>query len=140
MAEIGGVTPETVTVLIIDDDPLTVEQYSQMLRLEGYSVCSASSAAAGLDQVAARHPDAIILDLRMPIVGGVEFLQELLKRGERIPVTVVTGDYFIEDDIRTTLRTLGAQVKFKPLWVEELAGLVCSMLERAEPKACREEG
>ena len=49
---------------------------------------------------------------------------------------MVTGDYFIDDDIRTTLRTLGAQVKFKPLWVEELAGLVRAMLERAtESKA-----
>jgi DNA-binding response OmpR family regulator len=102
-----------------------------MLRLEGYRVCSASTAVDGLAQVSARHPDAIILDLRMPLVGGLEFLQDLRKRGERVPVTVVTGDYFIEDDIRTTLRTLGAQVKFKPLWVEELAGLVRSMFEGA---------
>ena len=45
MAEIAGLAPEATTVLIIDDDPLTLEQCSQMLRLEGYRVCSASSAA-----------------------------------------------------------------------------------------------
>ena len=45
------------------------------------------------------------------------------------PVAIVTGDYFLDDEVSTELRQLGAEVKFKPLWLEDLVGLARDLLK-----------
>src|SRR5688572_22243655 len=84
----------TRTILIVDDDPSVTETFERMLRLEGYHVVTALSAEAGLNQAERSHPHAIILDLRMPLVDGLQFLRTLRSRDElqRMPVAIVTGD------------------------------------------------
>ena len=68
---------ETVTskILIVDDDEGVTQTFARMLRLEGYQVRTAVSAETGLREAAVNHPDAIILDLRMPLLDGLGFLQ-----------------------------------------------------------------
>jgi hypothetical protein len=44
-------------------------------------------------------------------------------------VAIVTGDYFLEEAVSTELRRLGAEVKFKPMWLEDLVGLARTLLE-----------
>jgi DNA-binding response OmpR family regulator len=66
----------------------------------------------------------------MPLMDGLGFLRRLRASGVRTPVTIVTGDYFIDDAIRRDLRALGADIRFKPLWLEELTDLVQSMLKQ----------
>ena len=77
------------------------------------------------------HPDAIILDLRMPLVDGLGFLRRLRARDEQrdTPVAIVTGDYFLDDQVSAELRELGAELKFKPLWLEDLVGLARHLLQ-----------
>src|ERR1700675_3252646 len=93
--------PTTQSVLIVDDDEGVALTFSRMLRLQGYHVDTATNPAAGLKLAYAHHPDAIILDLRMPLVDGVEFLRRLRQSsGPRAPsVTIVTGDYFIDPEV-----------------------------------------
>jgi DNA-binding response OmpR family regulator len=85
----------------------------------------------GLREASRRHPDAIILDLRMPLVDGLRFLRRL--RADRlqrnVPVAIVTGDYFMDDEVAAELHQLGAEVKFKPLWLEDLVGLARNLLK-----------
>src|SRR3954469_2684647 len=83
----------TRTILIVDDDPSVTETFERMLRLEGYHVVTALSAEAGLNQAERSHPDAIILDLRMPLVDGLGFLRQLRARDSltKMPVAIVTG-------------------------------------------------
>jgi two-component system OmpR family response regulator len=101
-----------------------------MLRLEGYQVRTAVTAEKGLAEAEENHPDAIILDLRMPLVDGLGFLRSLRATAtERtIPVAIVTGDYFLDDAVSNELRELGAELRFKPMWLEDLVGLARNLL------------
>ena len=132
----SGTVPQSV--LVVDDDEGVALTFSRMLRLQGYRVETATNAETGLAIATAHKPDAIILDLRMPIFGGVEFLRRLRKAHENQPgpptcVTIVTGDYFIEEPIATELKELGAQVCFKPLWIDDLVDVVGRMLSPTPP-------
>jgi two-component system, OmpR family, response regulator MprA len=121
----------TRTILIVDDDPSVTETFERMLRLEGYHVVTALSAEAGLNQAQKSHPHAIILDLRMPLVDGLQFLRTLRSKEElsKMPVAIVTGDYFLDDAVSRELRGLGAEVRFKPLWLEDLLALARNLLK-----------
>lgn len=117
-------------ILIVEHDDVTTATYAGMLRLEGYHVTTAHSAEDGLREIESATPDAIIVDFHMPGMNGLEFLRRLRARDDtrRTPVAVVTGDYFLDDTTPTQLRELGAAVRFKPLWVEDLVTLVQSLL------------
>jgi len=127
----AGTLPQCV--LVVDDDEGVALTFSRMLRLQGYRVETATNAETGLALATTHKPDAIILDLRMPIFGGVEFLRRLRSANtdpaSAAPsVTIVTGDYFIEEPIASELKQLGAQVCFKPLWIDDLVDVVGRML------------
>jgi DNA-binding response OmpR family regulator len=121
----------TSKILIVDDDEGVTQTFARMLRLEGYQVRTAVSAEKGLIEAERNHPDAIILDLRMPLVDGLGFLRRLRAfEGQRdTPVAIVTGDYFLDDSVSTELRELGAELRFKPLWLEDLVGLARNLLK-----------
>jgi DNA-binding response OmpR family regulator len=119
------------TILIVDDDEGVTQTFARMLRLEGFEVRTAMTAELGLREAALVHPDAIILDLRMPLVDGLGFLRRLreLESSRDTPVAIVTGDYFLEDEISAEVRALGAELRFKPLWLEDLVGLARNLLK-----------
>jgi DNA-binding response OmpR family regulator len=118
-------------ILIVDDDEGVTQTFARMLRLEGYQVRTAVSAEKGLQEAEQSHPDAIILDLRMPLIDGLGFLRRLRARDEHstTPVAIVTGDYFLDDAVSNELRELGAELRFKPLWLEDLVGLARNLLK-----------
>ena len=118
-------------ILIVDDDEGVTQTFARMLRLEGYQVRTAINAENGLREAEVCHPDAIILDLRMPLVDGLGFLRRLRAHDEQreVPVAIVTGDYFLDDAVSTELRELGAELRFKPLWLEDLVGLARNLLK-----------
>lgn len=122
--------PTTSKILIVDDDEGVTQTFARMLRLEGYQVRTAINAESGLRLAEESHPDAIILDLRMPLLDGLDFLRRLRAHDEqrRTPVAIVTGDYFLDDAISTELRELGAELRFKPMWLEDLVGLARNLL------------
>ena len=119
------------TILIVDDDPSVTETFERMLRLEGYNVLTALSAEAGLAQAERASPHAIILDLRMPLTDGLQFLRLLRSKEdlETVPVAIVTGDYFLDQGVSNELRELGADLRFKPLWLEDLLALARNLLK-----------
>lgn len=121
----------TGKILIVDDDEGVTQTFARMLQLEGYQVRTAVSAETGLAEAARSHPDAIILDLRMPLIDGLGFLRRLRERDDHrsTPVAIVTGDYFLDDAISSELRELGAELRFKPLWLEDLVGLARELLK-----------
>ncbi len=122
----------TSTILIVDDDEGVTQTFARMLRLEGFKVRTAVSAESGLREAEEYHPDAIILDLRMPLLDGLGFLRRLRAQQEQdhqTPVAIVTGDYFLDDSVSNELRELGAELRFKPLWLEDLVGLARNLLK-----------
>ena len=123
--------PTTASILIVDDDEGVTQTFARMLRLEGFQVDTAVDAESGLRSATQNRPDAIILDLRMPLVDGLGFLRRLRQQDDQrsTPVAIVTGDYFLEDAIADELRELGAELRFKPLWLEDLVGLARNLLK-----------
>ena len=82
-------------------------------------------------------PDALILDMKMPEMGGLEFLRRLraVSALEFLPVGVITGDYFLGDSVLQELATLGATVRYKPIRIEDLASLTEHILGSAPARS-----
>jgi DNA-binding response OmpR family regulator len=120
----------TRTILIVDDDRSVADTFARMLKLEGFGVETALSADAGFEIANAARPDAIILDMRMPIKNGLQFLRLVRSQPHltNVPVAIVTGDYFLSEPIQHELRTLGASIRFKPLWLEDLITLAKTLM------------
>jgi DNA-binding response OmpR family regulator len=118
------------TVLIVDDDPSVTQSFARMLALEGYDVRTALDAKTALRDIDTSRPDAILLDLRLPVVDGLAFLRQLRARENHreTPVAIITGDYFVDDSVTNALRELGAPVHFKPLWLDDLLAITRQLL------------
>jgi DNA-binding response OmpR family regulator len=122
----------TKTILIVDDDRSVADTFARMLKLEGFEVATAVNAEAGLEMAEHVRPNAIILDMRMPIMNGLQFLRKLRAKPHLVetPVAIVTGDYFVENDqaIKHEIFSLGAALRFKPLWLEDLIALAKTLV------------
>jgi DNA-binding response OmpR family regulator len=117
-------------VLIVDDDSSTADSFSRTLRLEGYEVWAGLSAEEGLALAQTHQPHAIVLDLRMPLTSGLQLLRALraIPGLATTPVAIVTGDYGLDDEMRDEISALGAELRFKPIWIEELVTLARELL------------
>ena len=117
-------------ILLVEDDEAVLDTFARMLRLEGYDVRTSATPEHGLMEAERSRPDAIILDFRMPLLDGLGFLNELRSlAGQReTPVAIVTGDYFLDDDVTRELHELGADVLFKPMWLEQLVDLARTLI------------
>ena len=124
-------TTETPRLLIVDDDLSTTQTFAQILTMEGYEVHTAATAESGLREFESAQPDAIILDLRMPFINGLGLLYRLraAETDRRTPVVIITGDQCLDDAVIDELRGLGAEVKFKPLWLEDLVDVARSLVQ-----------
>jgi DNA-binding response OmpR family regulator len=131
-AETRSADSQIRTILIVDDDRSVTDTFARMLKLEGFSVETALNADLGLELAESVRPDAIILDMRMPITNGLQFLRKVRARPQLVdvPVAIVTGDYFLPEAIQQELKSLGASLRFKPLWLEDLITLAKALVSR----------
>jgi CheY-like chemotaxis protein len=122
-------------ILIVDDDVSVTDTFSRMLRLEGYEVWAALSADEGLTLAQAHRPHAVILDLRMPLTSGVQFLRAIraIPGLTTTPVAIVTGDYYLDEVQAAEIKALSAELRYKPLWLEELVTLARELLSAPLP-------
>jgi DNA-binding response OmpR family regulator len=113
------VTSQQLTILLVEDDTPTREMYRTALRMAGFELRLASTGLAALQQIDQELPDAIVLDLDLPYVSGIEIHDELLadRRTACIPVVVVTGT-----DWRPHRRP--AAILTKPISPERLADVI----------------
>lgn len=112
-------------VLVVDDDPVIRGLLEVNLELEGYEVRLAVDGSDALAQVAAEHPDLVLLDIMMPGIDGWEVAQQLKgdERTAHIPVAFLTARAMGTDVKRGT--DLGADAYVtKPFDPEELLELV----------------
>jgi DNA-binding response OmpR family regulator len=117
-------------VLIVDDDQAVREMFAQLLRREGHSVHTAADAAAALEEVACWHPDAILLDYRMPLINGMGFLYRLRAQtsDSTTPVAIITGAGDLQGALSTECAALGAAVYFKPIRRDDLRAIAQALL------------
>ena len=98
-----GVAPDPaggVTVLVVDDDPASVELLHAYLTQPGYRVLRAFGGQEGIELARRHQPNLVVLDLLMPDVGGIEVVEALKSdpRTAQIPVIVVTSKQLTADD------------------------------------------
>lgn len=79
------------TVFIVDDDPAVRDSLSLLLSLRGYRTATFASAEDFLAGVHAGARGCLVADIRMPGMSGLELQKELLRRGSRLPVVIVTA-------------------------------------------------
>lgn len=125
-------------ILIIEDDRATRKALQQLFEPEGYVVEMAQDGAQGIAVFHATRPDFVILDLRMPMVGGKEVCRQIRKETEEIPIIILTGS---ADEIdRVLLLELGADdYVIKPFSPKELLARVRAILRRSRRAAAVEE-
>jgi CheY-like chemotaxis protein len=120
------------TILVVDDDRTVTETFATALHREGFNVRTAMNAESGLLEATSSRADAIILDLRMPLINGLGFLYRLRAADQHrnTPVAIVTGAV-VDDSLQAELTELGAELRFKPLWLEDVVELAHQLVSRA---------
>ena len=116
----------TGTVFVIDDDEAVRESLRLLLETSGYKVATYSSGRAFFATLPATALGCVLVDVRMPEMGGFEVQQELQRRGIGLPVIVMTG----HGDVPLAVRAMkaGATDFIEKPFSDEL---ICSTIERA---------
>ncbi len=131
MLDADAVTEEVSRpyVLVADDDDDIRALVVAALRCDGYDVVEARDGGAVLDSLrrGGRVPDAIVTDVRMPVMNGLALLHGLRQEGWRTPVVVMTADG--AEQVRDRATRLGANATLsKPFDVDVLRTIVMSVL------------
>jgi len=135
MGAVGSVS----RVLVVDDDRALRDAVSRALRLEGYATIDAADGAAALSRVGEHRPDAVILDLGLPIVDGLTVCQVLRTRGDRTPILVLTARSEVSDRVNG-LDAGADDFMSKPFALEELLARLRALLRRTVVEGDDEAG
>lgn len=92
-------------ILIVDDDPDIVGTLKDRLKADGFEVATAPNGRDALAQVWGWKPDAILLDLQMPIMNGLEALRAIRLARDPVPVLVMTA---VDHGLRALALSAGA--------------------------------
>ena len=119
-------------ILVVDDDRAVRESLRRSLAFNGYQVELASDGLAALDSVAAERPDAMVLDVMMPRLDGLEVCRRLRSSGDELPILVLTARDAVSD--RVAGLDAGADDYLpKPFALEELLARLRALLRRRTP-------
>jgi two-component system response regulator PrrA len=128
------VTASTPQVLVVDDDQDLLASLERGLRLEGLDVRTACDGAQALEAVTHAPPNAMVLDVTMPGVDGVEVVRRLRGTGDEVPVLLLSARAGIDD------RVLGLEAGaddylVKPFAFDELVARLRALLRRGGDRA-----
>jgi two-component system response regulator MprA len=119
-------------ILVVDDDRAVRESLRRSLEFNGYQVELASDGAQALESIIASRPDAMVLDVMMPRLDGLEVARRLRSTGDDLPILVLTARDTVSD--RVSGLDAGADDYLpKPFALEELLARLRALLRRAAP-------
>ena len=117
------------TILIVEDDPKTVDLIRLYLQKDGYRVLTAYDGAAGLQTVREQRPDLVVLDLMLPLVDGLDVCR-IIRAESDMPIIMLTARSTEDDTLRGL--DLGADdYMTKPFSPRELVARIRTVLRRA---------
>ena len=116
-------------ILVVDDDPAVSGSLDRALRLEGYEVETASDGTEALRSLAVASPDAVVLDLQLPDVDGLEVCRRLRAVGDATPVLMLTARDAVNDRV-AGLDAGADDYLVKPFALAELLARLRALLRR----------
>jgi two-component system response regulator MprA len=117
-------------VLVVDDDAAVRDSLARTLRFEGHDVQTAADGREGLDAVRAGEPDAMILDVSMPNLDGLETCRRLRADGIVLPVLMLTARDSVGDRV-AGLDAGADDYLIKPFALQELLARLRALLRRS---------
>jgi len=118
-----------IRVLVVDDEAVLAEMVSMALRYEGWSIDTASDGASAISAARAARPDAVVLDIMLPDMSGLEVLRKLREQNPQLPVLLLTAKDAVEDRI-AGLTAGGDDYVTKPFSIEEVVLRLRALLRR----------
>ena len=122
----------SVRVLVVDDEPAVRQALDRALRFEGYQTEMVEDGSGALVAHAERPADAIVLDVAMPRMDGLEVCRRLRSAGDHTPVLMLTARAAINDRV-AGLDAGADDYLVKPFALEELLARVRALLRRSAP-------
>jgi two-component system response regulator MprA len=120
-------------ILVVDDERAVRESLRRALELEGYAVDLASDGSDAIVRLeAAEQPDAVVLDVLMPGVSGLDVCRHVRRNGSSLPVLMLTARDAVADRV-AGLDAGADDYLVKPFALEELLARVRALLRRASP-------
>jgi DNA-binding response OmpR family regulator len=123
-------TPRLPSVLVVDDEPLIRQSIADRLHAEGFAVSTASTGPAAIDEHRSGNPDAVILDLMLPGMDGLEVCRRIQAHAAT-PVLMLTARS-AETDLVIGLGVGADDYLAKPFSMRELVARTRALLRRAE--------
>lgn len=119
-------------VLVVDDEPAVRQALDRALRFEGYTTEVAEDGVAALAAHAQRPADAIVLDVAMPRLDGLEVCRRLRSAGDAVPVLLLTARAAVDERV-AGLDAGADDYLVKPFALEELLARIRALLRRSAP-------
>jgi len=116
-------------ILVVDDDPALRTALDRALKLEGYRVSFAHDGRQALQMMTGTSQDAVILDLGLPLMDGLEVCRRVRERGDRTPVLMLTARDAVTDRVEG-LDAGADDYLVKPFALDELLARLRALLRR----------
>lgn len=123
-------TSPSATVLVVEDDRAVRDAVERALAFEGYQVATARDGAEALSVVLNENPDAVILDVMMPHVDGLEACRRIRAKGFSTPILMLTARHEVSDRV-AGLDAGADDYLVKPFALEELLARLRALLRRS---------
>lgn len=120
-------------VLVIDDEKVACNSCGRVLEREGYDVSLTTSAREGAEKAARENFDAVIVDMRMPVIGGMDVLRIIKRSRPETRVIVMTGYSSVGTAVEA-MQLGAADYLPKPFTPKELTDSVGRLLQRVETR------
>src|SRR5947199_1566450 len=127
---------EKMTILVIEDNPISRKMMRIALEAEGYAVLEAANGKAALELMTENAPDLVLQDLLLPDVNGFDLVSNLrmIPGGEKIPILAVTGLIVRADEMRFAAAPF-TDYLFKPVEPSRLLATIHSYLPPGQTSA-----
>ncbi|HZU73788.1 MAG TPA: response regulator transcription factor [Acidimicrobiales bacterium] len=129
----GSAEASPTKVLVVDDEQYIRDLVGTSLRYEGFEVAEAANGRSALALVDKFRPDAVVLDIMLPDLDGIEVTRRLRSDGIRVPVLFLTAKDATEDKV-VGLTVGGDDYVTKPFSLEELVARLRAVLRRTKPE------